>query len=302
MLRFRLLAAAAILIPLFGILYADVQWNFGIPGIWLLPLGLIISLMAVHEVLDLLWAAGHQPLSWTAYAGVAMIYLSAWVPQLWPLSGSPYPPTCPLGKLGWPLMASALALILAFVGEMRRYEKPGGVIVNLALSLFTMVYVGIPMAFAALLRQFHDNHWGMAALVSVVLIVKMSDTGAYFVGKSLGRRKLVPTLSPGKTVAGGIGCLLFAVGAAFLFTQLLAPWMTGESVKSPLWGAIIYGLILAVIGVIGDLSESLIKRDMGRKDSSNWLPGLGGILDILDSLLLTMPVAYLCWSAELIHP
>ncbi len=302
MLRSRLLAAAAILVPLIGILYADVHLNAGAPGIWLVPLGLIISLMAAYEVLDLLRTPGHQPLSWTVYSGVAVVFLAACVPMLWPLSGTPYPPSCPLGRLGWPLLAVTGALTWAFVGEMRRYEQPGGVIVNLSLAVFTIVYVGVPMAFAALLRQFHDNRWGMAALVSVILIVKMSDTGAYFFGKLLGRTKLAPKLSPGKTVAGGIGCLVFAVGAAVFFTQLLAPLMTGQPVKSPLWGAVVYGLVLAVTGVIGDLGESLLKRDMGRKDSSSWLPGLGGILDVLDSLFLSLPAAYLCWSAGIIGP
>jgi phosphatidate cytidylyltransferase len=300
-LRSRLLAAAAILIPLFGILYADVNLNAGMPGIWLVPLGLVISLMAAYEVLDLLRTPGHQPVAWTVYGGVAAIFLAACVPMIWPLSGSPYPPNCPVGRLGWPLMAVAVALTMAFIGEMRRYEKPGGVIVHLALAMFTIVYVGVPMAFAALLRQFHSNEWGMAALVSSIFVVKMSDTGAYFFGKSFGRRKLAPKLSPGKTVAGGVGCLVFAVLAAIFFAQFLAPWMTGKAVKSPLWGTIAYGLILAVTGVIGDLGESLIKRDMGRKDSSSWLPGLGGVLDVMDSLFLSIPAAYICWSCGLIR-
>lgn len=302
MLRSRLLAAAAILIPLFGILYADVRWNFGAPGVWLVPLGLIVSLLAAGEVLDLLRTPGHRPLSWTVYSGVAVIFLAACVPMLWPLSGVTYPATCPLGRLGWPLLAIAVALTVAFVGEMRRYEQPGGVIVNLALAVFTIIYVGVPLAFAALLRQLHDNSWGMAALISVILVVKMSDTGAYFFGKAMGRTKLAPRLSPGKTVAGGVGCLFFAVGAAIFFTEILAPTLTGRPVQSPWWGAVIYGLVLAITGLLGDLGESLLKRDMGRKDSSSWLPGLGGILDVMDSLFFSMPAAYLCWSAGLIQP
>ena len=269
MLRVRLVAAAAILVPLGGILYADVHWNAGVPGIWLVPLGWIISLLAAAEVLDLLRTPGHRPLAWTVYTGVTLVFLAACVPMLWPLSGLPYPPNCPLGKLGWPLLALVAALTLAF---------------------------------AALLRQFHDNRWGMAALVSAILVVKLSDTGAYFFGKRFGRRKLAPRLSPGKTVAGGIGCLVFAVGAAFCFTQLLAPQMTGQAPRTSLMGTAAYGLILAVTGVLGDLGESLLKRDMGRKDSSSWLPGLGGVLDVLDSLFLSLPAAYFCWSAGFIRP
>jgi phosphatidate cytidylyltransferase len=328
------LAAAAILVPLVGLLYADVHWNGGVPGIWLVPLGWLVSLLAAGEVLDLLrtpgpplsvptplcaglptphstghdlslptpHGTGHRPVAWAVYLGVSLVFLSACVPLLWPLSGNPYPANCPLGRLGWPLLAMIGAVTLALVGEMRRYEQPGGVIVNLALAVFTIVYAGLPLAFAVLLRQLHGNHWGLAALISVILIVKLSDTGAYFVGKKFGRRKLAPKLSPGKTVAGGVGCLAFAVAAAFLFAHIVAPWITGQPVGTSWIGTVLYGLLLAVIGVIGDLGESLLKRDMGRKDSSSWLPGLGGVLDILDSLLLAFPVAYGCWAVGLIGP
>ena len=77
--------------------------------------------------------------------------------------------------------------------------------------------------------------------------------------------------------------------------------MAEDGLCQPWWGSVLYGLILALAGMLGDLAESLLKRDVGRKDSSRWLPGLGGVLDILDSLLLAAPPAYLCWVAELVH-
>ena len=303
MLRSRLAAAAAILIPLIGLLIADLRWNLNAPGIWIAPLGILIGLMAASEMLDLLKTPGHRPLAWTVYFGVVLIIMAACAPMAWGLAGRPYPPTCPLGKLGWPLLGVAFSLMLAFVGEMKRYEQAGGVMVNLGLSVLTIVYVGVPIAFAALLRQLHTNAWGMVALVSVVFIVKVSDSGAYFVGKSFGRNKLAPRISPGKTIEGGLGGILAAVAASWVYFQFLAPQVVGSSMpRQSLWGVALYGIVLALVGLAGDLSESLMKRDVARKDSSSWLPGLGGVLDIMDSLFFAMPAAYACWALGMVGP
>ena len=303
MLRWRLAAAAIIVVPLIGLLVADFYWNHGGPGIWIAPLGLIIGLMAAAEVLEMLATSNHRPLAWTVYLGVALIFAAACAPMAWGLAGSVYPPNCPLGRLGLPLAATAFSLMMAFVGEMRRYEQPGGVMVNLALSVFAIVYVGVSLAFAALLRQLHTNEWGMAALVSVVFVVKISDTGAYFVGKACGRRKLSPRISPGKTFEGGLGGILAAVAGSWLFFRYLVPPLVGPAMVTPTWwGVTIYGVVLAIFGLVGDLSESLMKRDVARKDSSSWLPGLGGVLDIMDSLFFAMPAAYVCWAAGIVGP
>lgn len=302
MLRWRLAAAAAILVPLVGLLVADFYCSGGAPGIWLLPLGLVIGQVASAEVLDLLRTSGHRPLAWTVYVGVALIFLGACAPMAWGLTASPYPPHCPLGRLGWPLAAVALALALAFVGEMRRFEQPGDAVLQLALSVFTIVYLGVPLGFAAALRQFHNNEWGMAALVSVIFIVKLSDAGAYFCGKAFGRHKLAPHLSPGKTVEGVIGGIITAVVASWIFFSFFVPLITRSAPPKVSSGMAVYGIVLSVVGLIGDLGESLVKRDVARKDSSSWLPGLGGVLDVMDSLLFALPAAYICWSAGIVGP
>jgi phosphatidate cytidylyltransferase len=114
---------------------------------------------------------------------------------------------------------------------------------------------------------------------------------------------MAPQLSPGKTVAGGIGCLAAAVVAAWVFFVFIAPWMTGEPpARLIALRAAVYGVLLAIVGVMGDLGESLIKRDVQRKDSSSWLPGLGGVLDIMDSLLFAIPVAFTCYAVGLVGP
>lgn len=302
MLRWRLLSAS-IAISLVALLaWLDFQAPWGCSGLVLSPLLVALAALACQETLSLFAAGGYFPLRWTAYGGT-LLTAAAWcVPALWPLSGEPYPADCPLGKLGWPLSALALGVGLAFLGEMRRYEKPGGVIVNVALAVFPMAYVGLLIGFFAALRTFHDNAWGMTALLSLVVVVKVSDSGAYFTGRLIGKRKMSPRISPGKTVEGGAGAMVSAAAAGWLVMSVLAPWLTGQPADGAWWRGAVYGLIVGAAGMVGDLAESLLKRDMGRKDSSTWLPGLGGILDMLDSLLLAAPVAWLCWAVGLVGP
>jgi phosphatidate cytidylyltransferase len=118
--------------------------------------------------------------------------------------------------------------------------------------------------------------------------VKFTDIGAYFTGKSIGRHKLIAWLSPGKTWEGLIGGLLVAalVGAA------CAPFL----VEVEWWQGLIFGAIFGFVGQCGDLLESLMKRDAEVKDSGNTIPGFGGVLDVIDSPLVTAPVAYLLFS------
>lgn len=303
MLRWRLLVAALIILPFLVLLYLDFNHNFGIPGIWLSPLLLMGPILGVSEVLGMLRTGGHRPLNWTAYGGSVLVLLAAAVPVFWPLSGEPYPADCPLGRLGWPMVAMALVVGLAFVGEMQRYKEPGAVIVHVALVVFAVAYVAFQFNFLLLLRTFNSNRWGMTALLSVVLVTKMSDTGAYFCGRLLGRHKMTPLLSPKKTIEGGIGGIVVACLSSYAFFVWVAPGMLGDdATDSPLWGIILYGVLVAIAGMVGDLAESLLKRDMQCKDSSTWMPGLGGVLDILDSLLVAGPVAYLCWVAGIVGP
>lgn len=300
-LRWRLLFAAIIIAPLVGLVYADFHYNFGAPGILLMPLGLVAGLLAAGEILDMLKGQGHDVVAWPVYTGITLILAAACAPLGWQLMGVEYPADCPLGKLGWPLAAAALSVGLVFVGEMMRYKEPGGVIVNVALGMFATLYIGLLLTFVAELRFFDSNERGMTALVSLLFITKLSDSGAYFVGKGIGRHKLAPRLSPGKTIEGAIGGIVAACLASWIFFQFIAPQiLRAGTAPSPLWGVLLYGAIIAVAGMLGDLSESLLKRDMERKDSSRWLPGLGGVLDILDSLLAAAPPAYVCWAAGIV--
>jgi len=151
--------------------------------------------------------------------------------------------------------------------------------------------------------MYHDNQWGMTALLSVIIIVKVSDSGAYTVGRTFGKHKMAPRLSPGKTIEGAIGGVITACLTSWLVFQFLVPVLVDEP-GSPtrLLATIVYGLIVAIAGMLGDLAESLIKRDCEQKDSSRWLPGLGGVLDVLDSVLAAAPAAFVCWAVGLVGP
>lgn len=307
MLRWRLLSALIIISVLLGFICLDYWHPWGAPtGLWLLPLLLLVTGLATSEALGLLRANDLQPVPWAVYGGTLMVVLGSAIPILYEWTGSAYPVDCPFGQLGWPTVMTGLALIVLFVSEMLRYEQPGRVIMHVASGLLVIVYVGLLVSFLVALRRFSDHQWGMVALISVVAVVKVSDSGAYFIGRSCGRHKLAPTLSPKKTVEGALGGLVFGSLAALVYFYWLVPLIFGLEQGTPsgldigCW--ILYGLILSVAGMIGDLAESMWKRDSQQKDSSRWLPGLGGALDVLDSLLVAGLPAYLCWALGLVGP
>lgn len=139
---------------------------------------------------------------------------------------------------------------------------------------------------------------GTVLVMFPILITWATDTGAYAFGRMFGRHKLIPAVSPGKTIEGAFGGLVVAVLGAWLYAHfLLAPF--AQLGLSPA-GIVIFGVAIGVVGQLGDLAESLLKRDAGVKDSSRLLPGHGGILDRFDSLLFVLPVAYLLLSSLLL--
>lgn len=145
----------------------------------------------------------------------------------------------------------------------------------------------------------------MLALFSMIAVVKFTDIGAYFAGRAWGKNKMAPVLSPGKTWEGAAGGMLLAVAASLFCLGPLAKMMgvaTTGGWLNWLVGALGYGLCVGLAGMLGDLAESLLKRDAGVKDSSDWLPGFGGVLDLLDSLLFAGPVAYLIWALGWVGP
>lgn len=187
-------------------------------------------------------------------------------------------------------MVVFLALTATVIWARGVQGKP---LVTLGLTVVGIVYPGL-VAYMYPLR-YHD--YAVGALAGTVLLMLpiavtwATDTGAYAFGRMFGKRKLIPSVSPAKTVEGALGGLLAAVTGTWLYVMFLMQPFAQLSVL-PL-GVILFGLSIGVVGQIGDLSESLFKRDAGVKDSGTLLPGHGGILDRFDSLLFVLPVAYL---------
>ncbi len=303
MLKLRLLSAAIIISTLVGLLYLDATCFPTLPGVCLLPLAVMAAILMVYELLDLWRDRLDRPLAWPVYAGAVLTVALTAVPMLWTVTGQPYPQACPLGQLGWPLVGMAAGVALTFIGEMMRYTQPGRSTGSIALSVLAISYAGLLMSFLVSLRLVGNPRWGMAAVVSLIVIVKLSDTGAYFTGRAWGRHPMAPVLSPKKTIEGAVGGMVAACLGAWLCYGWIVPRLVGpDEPRGALPGWLCYGLVLAVAGMLGDLAESLLKRDVGRKDSSSWLPGLGGVLDILDSILFAAGPAYVCWVTGLIGP
>jgi phosphatidate cytidylyltransferase len=137
---------------------------------------------------------------------------------------------------------------------------------------------------------------GYLAIGSVVLCAKGGDIGAYFFGRRFGRHKLAPLLSPAKTWEGAFGALVGSGLCGWLWLSLATPLFVQGALPPTWYWAVFYGALIGVVGMIGDLCESLIKRDVLRKDSSALFPGFGGLLDMLDSVLYAGPAALLLWK------
>ena len=268
---------------------------------WLMPWLLLVTVLATEEVLSLLAAKGWRPVGWPVYFG-ALATMLAFAQPWWTAWFADSERLFTDNFLSWPLLAFTGTVGLIFAVEMRRFGRPGSHIVHIALAIFAIAYVGMLSGFMVALRLFGQNATGIVALVSMIAVTKLSDTGAYAFGRMFGARKLTPRLSPGKTWEGAMGGIVTACVVSWLFFRWIAPEISPPMATHlpASWATLLYGGILAIAGMTGDLAESLLKRDMERKDSSTWLPGLGGVLDIVDSLLFAGPAAYLCWELGLL--
>ena len=179
------------------------------------------------------------------------------------------------------LLGSIALTVLAALA----WRMPGGAdgyVRDTAASLLIVAYVPLLGSFAALMLA---EDQGAARLVTFMLVVAMSDTGGLIAGVLFGKHPMAPMISPKKSWEGFVGSMLLGVGAG----TAMAYFVLGVA----FWVGIIIGVSLVVVGTCGDLVESLIKRDVGIKDMSSFLPGHGGVMDRLDSLLLAAPVAWL---------
>jgi phosphatidate cytidylyltransferase len=183
-------------------------------------------------------------------------------------------------------LLSTFVLLALFLYQYK-FHGTSGVIANCGANFFSILYLGLLSSFCVAIRI----EFGLWPLLMFVFVVKSADIGAYSIGSLFGKHKFSPKISPGKTwegMGGAVGAaIIVAIGFALICDTML------------LWPAVIFGLVFAFIGQLGDLAESMIKRDAEQKDSANKVPGFGGVLDIVDSPLVAAPLAYLffIWSS-----
>jgi phosphatidate cytidylyltransferase len=214
----------------------------------------------------------------------------------------PYPANCPLSVPGLLVAGMLAAFGVASLLLLWRYGDQGAVAVKRWLIHLSVVgYIGIPISFWVLLRQIEPSWFGLLAGIGVVGVTKLADVGAYFFGKAFGKRKLCLSISPGKSVEGAMGGAITALVAALCWFGWWLPGLVAAQAST--WqvaGAALMGLLLFATGLMGDLLESTVKRYSGIKDSSRWLPGLGGIWDITDALIPACVVGYYCLASGLV--
>jgi phosphatidate cytidylyltransferase len=281
MLKTRLWMGSLLIILVIGVLLFD-------PPPWypfLLLLAVFLAVAGSVELHYLIGAAHGLPL-WLSSGPVLLVLLANWPAHLWPDL---------FGNDSWRLVLAALTavVLVSFLVEMAVFCPPshaaeapatiGRVVVRLSLLVWITVYLGLLPSFLIQLRWF-----SVAALALGVFVPKCCDIGAYFTGRLLGRHPMAPVLSPKKTWEGLIGGLLLSAAAAVAINRLLSVLPGSDA------AAAAFGLVVGGAGVLGDLAESMIKRDCRCKDASQIMPGFGGVLDVIDSILFAAPLAY-CW-------
>lgn len=274
MLRTRLLMGSLLIALSAGVLVVD---RFLAPWYpFLVLVVLALGLVACYEMHALMGPSRRPSLLLTS-TGIMAVVLANWLPQVL-TAGDSQP---------WYWIGSVLAgfVLAVFLVEMARYREPGASVNRMALAVWTVGYLGLLPSFLLQLRWLPAER-GTVALVLVFFVPKIGDSAAYFTGRLLGRHPMAPVLSPKKTWEGAAGHLLGAALAAGGLDQL------GPVLPGGVAGALAFGLALGLAGLLGDLAESLIKRDCQHKDASAILPGFGGVLDVVDSILFAAPVAY----------
>jgi phosphatidate cytidylyltransferase len=281
-LRNRLTYGPMMLAVLFALLWLDwfVQQRTAVRGVGILALLLIVLPIATIELATLFAAERVKSYRFISTMGSGMLVLHGFATQFEDVK---------------PIAASTLAFIIVFVmlfAALQRalLRQTQEAITHMAGTVLATLYLGGLGWFLIALRvKQSDNFTGSTMVVLLILLaVKFTDIGAYFGGRAFGKHKLIPWLSPGKTWEG----FFFGILTAGLVGAICARWILDLT-----WSkAFIFALVIGAVGQLGDLLESLMKRDAEVKDSGRLIPGFGGILDVIDSPLLAAPFAYLLFS------
>jgi phosphatidate cytidylyltransferase len=233
-------------------------------GWWLFGVVLLAALVGLHEYVTMVRQL--RPLTLACYLGALVMLVGAL-----------------LGGLEWLLGGFLASVLVAFVlhGVADTRQPPT---VAIGSTVLGTAWVGFGLAHLLLLRELPDH--GLLLLVTILLAVFAADTLAFFVGRFLGRHKLAPVMSQGKTWEGFLAGTVAAVLVAFFALY------EDRAEFLAIWEALVLGLVVALASALGDLFESALKRDMQIKDTGRILGGHGGVLDRIDSLLFAAPAAY----------
>jgi len=267
--------------------------------IWFFLSGFVL-VAAARELIGLLDSTSARPSANSVIGAVLALLVANWIPHVAVhhdgrpgVSALEYDPAQPLNVLAYPFLCFVAVLMISFVVQSLQFEKPGQTMAKIAGTILAVAYVGLLGSFMIQMRWFEGPHQGILALVFLVATAKGADTGAYTLGRLAGRHKLWPKLSPHKTIEGAAGGLLFGVAAALAVAAIARLVIRVPTLDWTV--AVGYGLVVGAVAQLGDLMESMIKRDCERKDASTAVPGFGGVLDVVDSLMFAGPVAYGLW-------
>jgi len=278
MIRTRVIVGTILALAAGGILIGD---NYLAPA-WLPCLFvclMALGILAGRELVRLI-PAPIRPSECLVLTGTVLCLAANWAPLA-------------VGSASvWPLVVVVISatLILAMLLEMHRFTgEPGVVVPRLGTTLLAVVYLGVLPCFFAQIRFLPREHTSLL-LALTIFVPKCNDIAAFFTGTFLGRHKMTPLLSPKKTWEGFAGGMIGGTAVAVI-VSLIVPVFLGGVLE-----AIGFGITIGIAGILGDLAESLIKRDCQIKDASKSIPGFGGLLDVVDSVLFAAPVAYLWFS------
>ena len=250
----RIVVALVLLPGVLGLVWLGGWWLFGV--------ALAAGLLALHELYTM--ARGLRPVVIGGYVGLVLALLGT-----------------ELGGVPWLLAGVLSTLAVSFLVFGFSDARPSAT-AAMGTTLLGVAWVGGGLACLLLVRDIPEQ--GRLAIFTVLLAVFADDTAAYFVGRAIGRHRLAPTISPGKSVEGFVAGTLAAVAVAFFALY--------EQGYLETWESLVLGGAVALAAAAGDLFESALKRDLGRKDSGRLLAGHGGVLDRLDALLWAGPAAY----------
>lgn len=309
MLSRRLLSAAVLLSVSLGLLWLDLKDTVrGQSGLWTVPMLLFFSLGTVWEFAALLqrkWPVDPRMVTWHALLALLVTLFPIWYSML---TQKDYPVDCPVGRMGWVLVGVMTGVGLSGLHALsifgRKFDSEEAVnrhrenvALGWMLSATVICYVVGGLSLWHVIRM-RDPSRGLYELFALLAVTKFADTGAYLVGKMMGRIKLIPAVSPGKTVEGFLGGMAFSVLVSYVAFRGVLP-MFDVRPGPHIWGPALIGVLLTIVGLVGDLLESMVKRSVGAKDSGQLLPGLGGVWDVTDSVLPASIVGYLCLMANL---